>query len=404
MGRLVFLPILTALFLFTVIQGASMTYNAWDDNDLSHYYTSSLLLINGVDPYLVEDADKAQREAGFSPRHIIRTFTNPPALLALFVPMVLLNPAGAFVVWNIIQLVCLAGIWVMLDRIFPLSIKRADKHLLFVTLLLSPVTFMHIRFNQTQLLIVALLLVGFFEHRNNRHFFGGLLVGLATSLKIFTWPVLFYSIVKGGKKGFAGSAIGVAALSLVPAFVVGPEIYRHFLLKALPYVLSSSSDFQSNISLSQILVSTGNYLGFEAFGYMDYVRFGLGILQIALILTLSIHLAGLRKREELTEFKYFSLFLLISLLFAPSVWPHYLHLSLPAIWCFAFVKLSEKSSPIFCVVLSVLLYSTTGGLPGLSDGANLCLAWWGIVLQFSLLWLVWRQSTDIPNSITKRFQ
>jgi hypothetical protein len=101
------------LALFGVWHVARVLPSRAVGNDFAHYYISSRLLLTGADVYSTPLQPEYERW-GFRYTHPIPSATNPPLLVAIFVPFAMLPPRAAFWAWAFFEVVCLGSMLVVI--------------------------------------------------------------------------------------------------------------------------------------------------------------------------------------------------------------------------------------------------------------------------------------------------
>jgi hypothetical protein len=111
-------------------------------------------------------------------------------------------------------------------------------------------------FGQYYVLLLFLLTLACWLYVRRTRFFAGMIVGLATGLKIFPILYLFYFLRKRDLKAFAGGVAGALTSGAVSIYVFGWELNRTYLLQVMPSALRGESSDPYNLqaaSLSSLL-------------------------------------------------------------------------------------------------------------------------------------------------------
>ena len=220
-------------------------------NDFAHYYITSKLLGQGVDPYAGPITGR-YAEHGLQNDFPTDWAGNPPALAVLFVPFSALPPALAFFAWQLLQLASLVS------ALFLLAVGAGSRDPWRLTVLilmaagLSYPVVSHFEFSQTQCLILLLVVLGargLSDSAESRHGPGLFLWGVAASLKLITFPLLGVAIGLRGLRGAAYFLAGCCFLSVLAWPLAGATVFQSFQAHAVPYVLSTLLMF-SKVSFS----------------------------------------------------------------------------------------------------------------------------------------------------------
>jgi Glycosyltransferase family 87/WD40-like Beta Propeller Repeat len=111
-------------------------------------------------------------------------------------------------------------------------------------------------YGQYYVLLLFLLTLSCWLYVRQRGFLTGVLVGLATGLKIFPGLYILYFLRKRDLRAFAGGVVGSLATAVVSVFAFGWELHRTYLLQVLPSVLRGEGLDPYNLkaaSLSSLL-------------------------------------------------------------------------------------------------------------------------------------------------------
>ena len=356
------------------------------DNDFAHYYLTAKLLRNGVNPYLVQLAP-LYGEYGFTPTRDILQAGAPPALAAVMAPLVGFSPMMAFGVWSLIQLAALAfGVMVLLKGCG--SLRSGNRTALLLAGAVAPLGFFaHLRYGQAQALIFFLIAVGVvLVQRDDRWAarIGSLLWGMASSLKLFTAPLIFVAWRYRGREGAVWFALGFALLWIPVAVLSGTQSIVTFVGTTLPYIRDLSVAFNGNCSLAGALTYTQ-----RIFAGTDVVSVAaLQVLCIALILPLVL----VERREKPDVMASTMSMVTASCLLSPTTWPHYFPLLMGG-FIYLLSRGEESARPQVALGWVLGLYVCMGAALGyISRGdalMQLVSAWWAPMCMIGMLVLLW---------------
>jgi Glycosyltransferase family 87 len=151
----------------------------------------------------------------------------PPLLAVLFVPLAVLPVSVAIVLWSVLNILLLA--WVV--RAFyeamtgsSLSaLKFHERWIIVFFALLPPSRFIlhHLFYGQANILIMALTVAGLKQLNGQKPGWGAVSIGLSVALKVLTYPLTFWFLLKKNVKAALGILGGTIVGLLLPALIVG---------------------------------------------------------------------------------------------------------------------------------------------------------------------------------------
>jgi hypothetical protein len=162
------------------------------------------------------------------------------------VGMVPITPFSTLVVWPLTSMSVLAAkhCWLILNLgllFATVSLLRSLTHLPWRRVaLLAALSFpLHVNFllGQYYVLLLFLLTLSCWLYVRQRRFLAGVLVGVASGLKIFPILYLLYFLRKRDLRAFAGGVLGAVGTAVVSVLVFGWELNRTYLVQVLPSAL-----------------------------------------------------------------------------------------------------------------------------------------------------------------------
>lgn len=216
--------------------------------DFMQDYLMSRAVLAGESPYqnikeLAGRFDLAQVQldrSGYPSPH-------PPSLVLLMLPIGLLSYHSAALAWLIISLAALAA---SLRVLFDLKGGALVLGFLAAVIWLP----FHSDFSIGQLMTVMLLALALAWKcfRGDRDLAGGIVLGLALSIKMIAWPVVLYLLLKRRWQA-AGSSIGVVAgLQLIAGAVFGFSVLADYYLRVGPLLAKLGKADSFNFSVFSI--------------------------------------------------------------------------------------------------------------------------------------------------------
>jgi hypothetical protein len=319
-------------------------------NDFAHYYISADLLRQGENPY-AKPIRSLYPRYGLLNRPPINHATNPPALVLLTVPLAVLSPARAFALWTVIQLLAYGAALLLVCRLVELRLEPLETALLMLaSVLMYPAT-SHLMYGQTQMLIFFLLVLGLsLVARGTPRgvVLGVFLWGLASSLKLFTYPLLYVAFLVGRRKGVIWFLLGFFSLHLLLLVFAPAEVISDFYTVTIGRIHRTMVKFQGNTSLTGAIVHTIRIASDGSTPITPLLVRLLDLLSSAVLaIGLVFHFVRYGKRHD--PIFTTAMVLVLSCLCSPTCWSHYgVFFMLP-------ILVVLKSSSVF----------TPGGLPPL---------------------------------------
>lgn len=359
-------------------------------NDFAHYYLTSRLWLAGQDPYAEPFGDLYQRN-GLINRPTIDHATNPPALIVAFAPLALLPGKVAYWVWMVLQLALSAVSVAILLRHFRGGCPPAE-YLLILALLLSSFPFVsNFEVAQVQPLLLFLISLGLGLTRSDSRrcqLVGVMLWGGATSLKLFTWPLLYPVILFWGVPGLVAFALGVSFLHL--PFLFQPELLLSFVGQALPNIYQLSSVFHSGVGLSGAFLHSVAILGFDSSSTEVIKSLLVYLTPLLALVVLLFDFVAFRRRGTINS--TVSVGLIVSCLFAATGWSHYLILLIvPLLALYSVARVAKGSTNLVEVTILLCLFGFTQGRHIIAEPIwQLVTSWWGVFCMGYMLVLLWR--------------
>ena len=248
-GEWVLLALLVAYMGIRTLPRAWRTLNT----DFPNYYLTARLVREHYDTSRIyewvwlqrqkDHRDIEQRIVGMVP-------ITPFSTLSLW-PLARMPALEAKRWWLIFNLGLLCATIVLLHDLTQLPWRR----ILLFTALSFP---LHVNFllGQFYVLLLFLLMLSYWLYAQRRQFLAGVLIGLASGLKIFPVIYLIYFLRKRDLRAFAGGVIGAASTATISVLVFGWELNRTYLSQVLPATLRGEGLGPYNLkaaSLSSLL-------------------------------------------------------------------------------------------------------------------------------------------------------
>ena len=287
--------------------------------DFVCYYDSALALRSGLDPY-TGDLSAIGNRFGFETGPLIHG-VDPPFFLLLFEPLTRFTPATAFYIWTAINLGILA------IAIYALLVRRpgldASTGWLLGALILA---FYPVGWNffwaQTQVMIMAVLVLAMRAMEDDREGTAGLMLALAGLLRAYPFVMFGYLVLRRKWRALKFAIIGVAAGALIPVaffgltrclnWVHGAAWVSNHERMIFPFVISIAP-FVSRMYWAVFGTTAPDLIRHAAIFATDAIVFGL---------TIRATLVGVGNRDD--NFRIYSLWIVTMMLLSPIAWHHYL--------------------------------------------------------------------------------
>jgi hypothetical protein len=361
-------------------------------NDFAHYYISADLLKQGENPY-AKPIRNLYRGYGLLNRPPINHATNPPALVLLTVPLTVLSPDRAFALWTVIQLLAYGTALFLVCRLMELRLEPLETAVLVLaSVLMYPAT-SHLMYGQTQMLIFFLLVLGLSlvaKGTPRGVLLGVFLWGLASSLKLFTYPLLYVAFLAGRRKGVIWFLLGFFSFQLILLVLAPTEAITDFYSVTIGRIYRTMVKFQGNASLTGAIIHTIRIVSDGSLPITPLLVRSLNLFSSAILaICLVFHFVRYGKGHDpiLTA----AMVLVLSCLCSPTCWSHYgVFFMLP-------ILIILKSSRIFTPggsppLLPLAAYLLTAFICGRVEGAGpvieLVSSWFGVLAMAYLLALL----------------
>ena len=291
-------------------------------NDFSHYYTSALLLREGVDPYRADLRIRA-REIGLNVGDNVRA-TYPPTFLLCFEPLTLMSPAPAYWTWIALNLVAMAiALAMLLGPRSHLDVTTALSLAGFAVLF--PAFADNFEFAQCQATVLLLLVLAMRSLERGKDRAVGAALAIAVLLRIFPVIMCGYLLMRRRWRalGFAIACLAIGAAITIA--LVGLRIALDFrfaiaFINGYGYVLQSS-----NVALHAFITRFFIYsAGWPLPPILDLPRQVIEMASAIALVGFTIAVSNRSAVSPDSDSRVFSLWIVTTILLAPTAWLHYL--------------------------------------------------------------------------------
>jgi hypothetical protein len=242
--------VLAAIAVLVVIYLASakLIKNSFTKVDLEVYLHAARLLLEGNNPYVV-------------PIHAGGYFyLYPPLLAFLFIPFTFIPINIVVVLWCVLN-VLLIG-WSMKTfyelingtSFFEIPVQTRWAVCSFALLPTARFIFNHLSFGQSNIVMLALAVLGLAYWARNRQVTGGVAIGFSIVTKVISLPLAIWFAAKGNVRVTMGIALGLLAGLLLPALLLGfgknLEFLDYWVKNVVLYNDLRNTKFDLHVNLS----------------------------------------------------------------------------------------------------------------------------------------------------------
>ena len=290
--------------------------------DFSHYYTAALLLREGVNPYRLDLTPKASAlglNVSINPRA-----TYPPTFLLCFEPLTLMRPALAYWTWIALNALAMAAALAML--LGPRShLDVATALSLAGFAIMFPAFGDNFEYAQSQAIVLLLLTVAMRSLESGNDRAAGAALAIAALLRIFPLIMLGYLVMR---RRWRALGFALACLAIGAAITIGFVGFRTALdfRIAIAFVTGYSWLIRSsNVALNAFIARVFIYIaGLPLSQMVDLVRQVIEVVSEIALLGLTVLVSKAPANRFDPDSRTFSLWIVTTILLAPTAWLHYL--------------------------------------------------------------------------------
>lgn len=306
----------------------------YDRQDFDRYFADAQLLSQGGNPWRVVAVPK---RVGIA---VSSQIAYPPAFYFMFSPLCRLRPSTAHWVWEYFQIVFLtAALTILLYEIG--AMKSGDfKVFAFAFAYLFPPLHSALHWGQPTTLLLLLLVGSWASERHGRDISAGVLLSLATLLKVFPLVVGGYFLFRGRSKVLASALLFAITVSagLIALYGTEPnfDFVRGTRVSAIWLDRATNLSLIGNLhSVTPAMTGAGRDMTSIFFGALA-ASAGLLVLGVSGILT-----SRLQEESAQTSGLCWSLWVISSIVLSPVAWDHYLVLVIPMYILLAWQSISD---------------------------------------------------------------
>jgi alpha-1,2-mannosyltransferase len=338
--------VIVAIIMWRTIVPLGKLIRDFPLNDFSVYLDGTKAALKGVNPYQLRFFDR---------------FNYSPAATLFFIPLTLIPKDAAELVFTAISILSLLLSVKIIFELLKIKISSPLFWLIFALALKTYPSKLTLALGQINLIILALIVGSYYcckirlplrqlADRNDggaRPFqtISGILLGLATILKLTPAPLLIYFLFRKKWKTVWWFTVTVVLLTLVGIAVFGWDLTYYYYSKTIPQLMNENT--VATLNGSYMNQSVTALLGkFGIFGGLNSViRLGVsGILTVSILIMLKTDCHGIKRLAMTREIILFWNLTVISMLFLPVfVWQHHYTILIP-FWIIFTAKFIETKN------------------------------------------------------------
>jgi hypothetical protein len=301
--------------------------NIWRKDFLEDYLSARAILL-GLNPY--QPLSELAVIQGYSLPHGMFLHPNPhsPFLVVLSIPFGLFFYKVSACLNVALEICCLVFSVVFLAKWLGLKLTPLTTCAIVWLSFGWGAVWENLALGQTNLTVLALLVVGLWGLTTERYRIGGIAIGCAITLKIIFWPLLVLVAVYRKAKVFTAACATLVALNSAAICVLGYQAIENYYRHVTPAVASYYRAFSGNMSLWSVgwklFEGTGSHalVGISVPPLVDiprmapFISYGLVVLLFCVSLFLSVRVRNIEAA--------YAVMISFSLLMTPLCWSHYL--------------------------------------------------------------------------------
>ena len=292
--------------------------------DFSHYYTSALLLREGVNPYRVDLTARASvlgLNVSINPRA-----TYPPTFILSFEPLTLMSPIHAYWTWIALNAFAMAvALALLLGPRSHLDVTTALSLAGFT--ILFPAFGDNFEYAQSQAIVLLLLAVAMRSLESGKDRAAGAALAIASLLRIF--PVIMFGYLVMRRR-WRALGFALACLAIGSAITIGFVGFRTALDFRIAIAFVTGYGWlirSSNVALNAFIARMFIYIaGLPLSEMLDLARKVTEVAcEIAMLgLTIVVSKAPADSPDADPDSRAFALWIVTTIMLAPTAWLHYL--------------------------------------------------------------------------------
>jgi hypothetical protein len=248
---------------------------------------------------------------------------HPPTSVLLALPFAKLPYHKAYLAWSLASLAAFgASVWLLLSQRC-LGYSRLDALTGVTALIISYPFRMHMYQGQLTLILLLLLAVWWVAQREGRFALSGLMVGIATAIKVFPGFLFLYFVVRRQWRAFFTGVAALVILSVITGAILGFNVFQVYLNGVINDT-AAIHDMWLNASLTGFWSKL-----FDAkSGHVIPLWQNAGLARFLIVFSFGLLLLALRwktltAKSKVDDDHIYGLWIIATLLASPVTWDHY---------------------------------------------------------------------------------
>jgi hypothetical protein len=249
---------------------------------------------------------------------------HPPTSVLLGIPFAWMEYHHAFLAWNVLSLgLVVASAWLVIRQL-GVRVTLAGLMIFYVLVLLFSPFRQQVSQGQLNAVLLALITGAWAAERSARPGLAGVLLGLATAIKLIPAFLLLYYAVRGRWRVVWSGVACLAFVTALTVLVLGPEAFTTYYGEVMPHVAATYADGWINASLPGFFeklfaAPSGHIVPLVRSPALRTGAIVIGDCFVGLVLFVVARRARSRAEEDLA----FGMAVVAMLLVAPITWDHY---------------------------------------------------------------------------------
>jgi hypothetical protein len=322
---LVALVVLMGLARLRIILILLSSPETFSERDILQEYLMAKAVISGLNPYLPLDKLASMFIGDFP--FLTHPAPHPPFVAIISIPFTWLALNYVIITWFILEILCLLAISIMLTILWKGRVDWVWSIIIAFLLLAWYPVMVDLLFGQLTILLTSLVLLAFLAWRSHRRVLAGILIGLSVAIKMFTWPLIVYFVIKKDWRTAISSVLTIIGLNLAALVVIGIGPVTDYYFTIMAQVSGIYHSFLKNFSLWSIgyrFFEGSRPIGENYINAPPLINLPMLAPIVSAGLAISFFLIGLfwAKRSKSIEIAL-SIMICVLIAVSPITWDHY---------------------------------------------------------------------------------
>lgn len=296
------------------------------ERDITQIYLMARAVLSGINPYLPLNQLVEMTFGGFP--YFPHPAPYPPFAIIFFLPLSFLGVNAFTLVWYILEIIFLAVTAGLFSILWKGRLDWKIALLLFFLLLAWNPVMIDLSIGQLSISLMLLLLLALFASQRDHKAIAGVIIGFTIALKVITWPLIIYFLLKKDWRTSISAVITTAGLNLIALMIVGTGPFLDYYLHVSSQVVSFYQAEFANYSLWSIgfrlFSGTSTHVFTNAFITPPLVNFPEISPYVSSLIVIILFVFGLlyALRSQNLDQSY-AIMICVILTASPIVWEHY---------------------------------------------------------------------------------